>query len=440
MRKTVAALLAGVVWTCVVPSTSRGAEPVPGTVIDATTAEQVKDLLPPEIHAHYQKGEYVNRLIEFPDARWRWDDGFDEATKRNGERLVLDANKQPVDRVTGQRPDYISGLPFPDIRQDDPEGGYKALWNLAYAYYTGGNSHNETILNWVNRRGLDRAAEQNVYFLYYDGQPRKYSPPSNPQNFLFQFLAVTTSPADLQGTAALGYRFKDPTKRDMSWAYVPALRRVRAVSPANRSDGFLGSDQSQDDGFFFDGKPEDFDWKIVGHQEALRFVDPDSVANNVRRKPLPRGGWRTTAFNNPRTAGFQLGGEWKGIAWAPVVGALAKRKFWVLEGVPKDKYYLYGKLELWIDDTTWQGAWNRKFSWRGDLLNIYQVMGFATNDFNAEERWWGSTIGFQCSENVKSDRATVSGMAGRGEDPANDRRVPLDPDFFDYQSLSRFGK
>ena len=31
-----------------------------------------------------------------------------------------------------------------------------------------------------------------------------------------------------------------------------------SVSPANRSDGFLGSDMSQDDGPFFDGKPEDF--------------------------------------------------------------------------------------------------------------------------------------------------------------------------------------
>jgi hypothetical protein len=31
-------------------------------------------------------------------------------------------------------------------------------------------------------------------------------------------------------------------------------------------------------------------------------------------------------------------------------------------------------------------------------------------------------------------------MNGRGSDPANDRRVHLEPSFFDYQSLSRFGK
>ena len=81
----------------------------------------------------------------------------------------------------------------------------------------------------------------------------------NPNNFLMQFIAAATSPADLYGTTALTWRYRDSDKRDSNWVYVPALRRVRAVSPANRSDGFLGSDMSQDDGPFFDGKPEDFD-------------------------------------------------------------------------------------------------------------------------------------------------------------------------------------
>ncbi len=411
----------------------------PGSVLDRTTAAEARDLLPPEIHRHYEAGEYRNPVIDFPLERFRWDDGFEEASRRNGETLVLDANKQPVDRTTGQRPDYITGLPFPDIRQDDPDAGTKVLWNLAYAYYTGGNSHNWTTLAWLSRTGLQRSAVQDVHFLYYDGQPRHYSPPANPDNLLYQLLAVTKAPADLQGTAALSYRFRDPTKRDLSWAYVPALRRVRAVSPANRSDGFLGSDQSQDDGFFFDGKPEDFVWKVVGHREGLRFVDPDSVAGKVQKKALPGGGWRTIAYNDARAVGYMVK-DWDGVAWAPTAAAVAKRKFWILEGVPKDKYYLYGKLELWIDDTTWQGAWNRKFSWQGELLNTYQVMGFATSPYNERERWWGATFAYQCSENVKADRATVSGPSAPGEDPANDRRIPLKPDFFDYQTLNRFGK
>src|SRR5689334_7263838 len=304
MRRSLLVLLGCAAALVASPATA--AEPGPGTAIDEHNADDVKDLLPPEIYSHYKKGEYTNKLVEFPDTAFQWDDGYAEATQWNREHVILDANKQPVDRETGKRPDYISGQPFPGIKEDDPDGGYKILWNTNYGVYNGGNSRNVTEIDWLTTKALERSAGQDVVFLYYDGQPRHYSPAKNPDNFLFQFVAMTLGPADLQGTAALSWRYKDPGKRDANWAYVPALRRVRSVSPANRSDGFLGSDISQDDGNFFDGKPEDFVWKIVGHREGLRFTDPDSLAGKVVRRELKGGGWRTVFSNNARTAGFQV--------------------------------------------------------------------------------------------------------------------------------------
>ena len=409
-----------------------------GTTLDRSNADQAKDLLPPEILSHYQKGEYTNKIVDFPNSAFQWDDGFAEASAQNAKNLILDANKQPVDRTTNKRPDYIMGHPFPDIREDDPDAAVKVLWNTIYTVYTGGNSRNVTQLDWVSPTRVERESGQDVTFLYYDGQPKHYSPPNNPENLLFQFISLSLTPADLQGTAALSWRYKDPSKRDANWAYVPSLRRVRAVSPANRSDGFLGSDISQDDGNFFDGKPEDFTWRLVGRRDALRMTDPDALAGKVVRRPLPGGGWRTPFSNNDRTFGAQVK-DWKGIAWAPVAGGLTKRKVWVLEGIPKDHYYLYGKIELWIDDYTYEGAWNRKFSWQGDLLNTYQVTGPPSVPFNATERWLGSTFGYQTAENVKASRATVAGPSMPGDVP-QDRRLPLQPSFFDYQTLNRFGK
>ena len=192
------------------------AEVAAGTMINQSNADQLRDMLPPEILKHYKNGEYYNPVVDFPNGAFKWDDGFDEATRQNAERLTLDENKQPVDKSTMKRPDYLTGIPFPDIREDDPEGGYKVLWNLSYAYYNGGNSHNWTILNWLSRTGVQRAAVQDVYFLYYDGQPRQYSPKANPENILFQFLAVTATPPDLQGAAAVGDRYKEPGKRELS--------------------------------------------------------------------------------------------------------------------------------------------------------------------------------------------------------------------------------
>ena len=417
---------------------SARAELTTGTMLQQSNADQANGLLPPEILKHYKAGDYMNQIVDFPNGRFRWDDGFDAATRQNAERLILDENKAPVDKTTMKQPEYLTGLPFPDIREDDPDAAVKILWNTIYTVYTGGNSRNVTNLAWVSPTRIERESGQDVTFLYYDGQPKQYSPTSNPDNLLFQFIALSLTPADLQGTAALSWRYKDPAKRDANWAYVPSLRRVRAVSPANRSDGFLGSDISQDDGNFFDGKPEDFTWRLVGHRDALRMTDPDALAGKVVRRPLPGGGWRTPFTNNDRTFGAQVK-DWKGIAWAPVAGGLAKRKVWVLEAVPKDHYYLYGKIELWIDDYTYEGAWNRKFSWQGDLLNTYQVTGPPSAPFNATERWLGSTFGYQTAENVKASRATVAGPSMPGDVP-QDRRLPLQPSFFDYQTLNRFGK
>jgi hypothetical protein len=437
MRKTLAVGFA-LLSLLLLPTTRSGADLAPGTTLDQSNADEAANLLPPEILAHYKKGEYKNQIVEFPDSVFQWDDGHAEATEWNRQHLTIGPTKEPVDKDTGKRPDYITGTPFPDIRQDDPDAGIKVLWNFNYTVYNGGNSRNVTDLDWLSPTGLDRSAGQDVVFLYYDGQPKKYLPPSNPQNLQLQFLALTLGPADLQGTAALSWRFKDPGKRDANWAYVPALRRVRSVSPTNRSDGFLGSDMSQDDGPFFDGKPEDFNWKLVGQRDALRITDADSIAGKIVRRELPGGGWRTTFANNDKVAGFQVK-DWKGIAWAPVVAALTKRKVWVIEGTPKDQYYLYGKIELWFDSYTWEGAWNRKFSWKGELMNTLQVAGPATYPYNDKERWWGSTFGYQCAENVKANRATLAGLVPSG-DVANDRRMPPAPSFFDYQTLNRFGK
>src|SRR5436309_3213761 len=151
------------------------------------------------------------------------------------------------------------------------------LKHFYYRTYYFGNLRAESQLNMMSPASLERRLDVDVRFMYYDGVPEQERVKNNPQNFLYQQLVVVMSPNDLQGTGSLSWRYRDPQKRDSSWAYVPALRRVRAVSPANRSDGFLGSDMSQDDGPFFDGKPEDFDWKLKGEVDQLRFVDPGNL-------------------------------------------------------------------------------------------------------------------------------------------------------------------
>jgi len=414
----------------------------PGDVLSQENAAQAEALLPPEILRHYKDGKYKNKIVEWPSGAFRWETAFQEATLDNKGKYEVNDKGTIVDKATGEQPTYVYGFPFPDVDPNDPKAGAKILWNAYYGYWYLGNSRNAVRLVWVNPDGIDREAGQEVYFMYYDGQSEAYRVP-NPSNLLMQMIATTTFPSDLQGTTALAWRYRDPEKRDATWAYVPTLRRVRAVSPNNRSDGFLGSDMSQDDGPFFDGKPEDFEWKLVESKDQLRLVDPKSLDGTADYKWLPSGGWRTIFADIP-TVGFQ-DPEWKGLAWAPVAPALAKRPVWVIEATPKDQYYLYGKVQLYVDRETYQGVYNRKFNWRDELMNTYMILGMMsgkrTGAPDGREDWlWAANMGYQAAENVKLNRATVSGLEAPGKDPANDRRVPFDPQFFDFNTLSRFGK
>lgn len=412
-----------------------------GDVLDQSNWQTAKDLLPPDILRHYEKGEYVNRIIDYPTGNLHWEKAFAEATAKNVNTLDVNDAGTIIDKKTGKQPEYYYGLPFPEVDPKDPKAAVKIVWNQFISYWAGGNSYNKTLVAMLNPHNIDRSIVALGWFNFYDGQGTKYRLP-NPLNVESQFLGVTTAPTDLQGTASLTWRYRDPDKRDSVWAFVPALRRVRAVSPANRSDGYLGSDISGDDGFFFDGKPEDFEWKLIGQRDGLRLVDPGALGD-IKVEPAPGGGWVTLTEDGPQSVGFRVP-DWKGVYWAPTNLGLAKRRFWIVEATPRDKYYLYGRLELWIDTETWDGAWNRKFTWTGEFIHDYQLTARVNHRAGAgdNEEWLpAGTMAWACAENAKLNRATVSGIRPDGEPhAAYYRRVPLQPGLFDSQSLTRFGK
>ena len=419
-----------------------GAEIAPGLkvgdMLEQSNADKAKDLLPAQILKHYQSGEYKNRLVDYPLGNARWEKSWLEATEKNAGQLDVDDTGTIVFKGSGKPPEYIYGIPFPTIDPSDPKAAVKVVWNQFLAYWSGGNSFNVALVSMLQPKTVDRDIHADGYFMFYDGQSEKYRV-ANPLNLQSQFLGVVVFPSDLKGTASLTWRYRDAEKRDSVWAYVPALRRVRAVSPANRSDGYLGSDISGDDGFFFDGKPQDFQWKMIGRRDALRVVDPATVKGNVPVAPAPGGGWVTLTNDNQPMAGFQ-DPNWPGLAWAPINAGLAKRPVWVIEATPKDKYYLYGKIELWIDAETWDGAWNIKYSWQGDVVHSYQTMARVNQPAgNDGEFVFASTMVWACAENFKMNRATLGGMRPNPQAPFY-RRAPIDTNVFDSQALARYGK
>ncbi|HSQ00869.1 MAG TPA: DUF1329 domain-containing protein [Candidatus Dormibacteraeota bacterium] len=409
-----------------------------GMVLGPDTYQAAKDLLPPEILKHYQAGEYKNVIVDYPVGSSKWEPAWKDATEKNAGQLDVDDVGTIIFKGTGKQPDYLYGFPFPTIDPNDPKAAVKVVWNQFLSYWSGGSSFNDSRVVMLQPKGLDRDIHADGYFNFWDGQGEKYRKP-NPNNLQSQFLGVSTFPADLQGTASLSWRYRDPSKRDSVWAFLPALRRVRAVSPANRSDGYLGSDISGDDGFFFDGKPEDFEWKLIGQRDALRVVDPNTVKGDLKIPRAPGGGFSVLINDdNKPMVGFE-DPNWTGLSWAPLPAGLAKRPVWIVEGTPKDRYYLYGKIQLWIDAETWDGSWNIKYSWQGEVVHSYQTMARINQQADNGEVMPASTTVWACAENFKMNRATLGGMRARPKAPFL-RRPPIDPNLFDSQALARYGK
>src|SRR5262249_23727373 len=149
---------------------------------------------------------------------------------KNAGQLDVNENGTIVDKGSNKQPPYIMGFPFPIIDPADPKAGTKILWNYFYRTWYFGSVHAESQLNWVAVKNLERRTDVEANLESSDGTPPDQRLP-NADNFIVRVLATTTSPADLNGTAALTWRYRDTDKRDSNWAYVPALRRVRAVSP-----------------------------------------------------------------------------------------------------------------------------------------------------------------------------------------------------------------
>jgi hypothetical protein len=414
------------------------AQPAPGTVLDSDTWQQAQGLLPPEFLQRYQDGQWRHAVVEAPAGTRFGDADFLAAGARNAGQYALGPDGGVVESGSGKQPPFVYGPPFPIVDRDDPQAGAKIVWNFFYQSYVLGNSHNQVSLDWVGTTGMQRSIATDVFQHYFDGQPEKYRPASNPQNFLFQQISAVTGPADLQGTVALTHRFRDPSRRDQAWTFVPALRRVRAVSPANRSDGFLGSDMSQDDGSYFDGKPEDFDWKLVGEGEMLVLMDRAALMDrecHIAR--LPGGGFEGKDGLLPRFA-YQTPG-FSGLAWRPLESefVLVRRPVWLVEGTPKDKYYLYGRVALRFDKESWRGTYNSKYDWQGQILNSYLPVYGPYFDIDGEWRSYAKSL-FTMAQNWKLDRATVSYANPKA--PVQQSRISFPEGFFNVDQLSRQGK
>jgi len=104
------------------------------------------------------------------------------------------------------------------------------------------------VMRLVDRRGKERVRETRVYRKEYGGETRT--------------IAFYTSPANVRGTSFLTWDYADTQKDDDQWLYLPALRKVRRISAADRGDYFMGTDFTYED-IKLDGKLSESDYQYT---------------------------------------------------------------------------------------------------------------------------------------------------------------------------------
>lgn len=107
----------------------------------------------------------------------------------------------------------------------------------------------------IDKRGKERQRDTVIYRKFYDDQLRT--------------AVFYLSPANIRNTAFLTWDYTDALQDDDQWLYLPAMRKVRRISAADRGDYFLGTDFTYED-IKLDGKLSlsDYDFLYEGVEQS----------------------------------------------------------------------------------------------------------------------------------------------------------------------------
>ncbi len=401
----------------------------PGDVIDATNWQKAQGLLPDEIMEWIRKGELV---MEVGELQYRPADCLPSyalrASRENKGRYTLDENDAIVEKETGKAVQRLIGHPFPEVDPNDPKASQKIVYNCFYTVHANGDFIAFLHTDYIRRSGYERSTKGEMRNLAMVGNPEAVAR-DNPDGLEKYTLFVARSPYDIAGAAVMTWRYLDPQKQDNTFAFLPAIRRVRRMSSGNRSDAMFGSDAAVDDAGGFDGKVTSMEWKFVGQQEALI---PFASARLTPLVKSEQGGWRSPGDIGVMVYGYEKEG-WQGAPWLPVNWIWAKKPVVVLEAKAKDPYYNYGIQRLWVQTETWGVAYKTIFDKAGKYWKTFIAQ---PRYFESEDKTFHlAHAGDQLVIDERSNHATIF----RGPMPTEIWKYFADMDVNDF-SLAGFQK
>lgn len=308
----------------------------PGDVIQASNLETYKEYLSTGVADLVANEGHVIKIGE--TKTYPHHPKYAEFTAQYSPSVKLDP---ATDYFTG----YTRGQPFPAIDANDPKAGPKIGYNVEYRLRP-----DELIYEYIDLvyRGkndkIERLLNMKVRQLYFTGRATMPDIP-NPEKVRWQEFVGFSDPLDVAGVAFLIKRFMDPGRIDDSWAYIPAVRRIRRMGSAQRSDPLLGSDWSLEDMYCYNDKVEDQTWKLVKRQPMYL----NRYASTTEGRNVKWGGKNGWSF---REQPHEL------------------RDVYVIEGTPKRPRHPYSKRVMYIDAEWFDTPQVDTYDNKGELWKI----------------------------------------------------------------------
>lgn len=298
----------------------------------AKNVDEIKDLLPPFLYQVVKNPKLwgprrinVSPYIENDGTLWK---KYQEATEKYKGTATIDKD--------GWLRNYKAGCPFPN-----PKNGLELLWNFKKKF-----TEDDRILGTVtiitNRRGQDRYQTSDGNLMFFDGRlaiaPKPLYTP-NPHNYSRIDVYANAHPYEMQGTLSVIMQYNDPKKQDKFWLYLPALRRVRHLSAAQRTDRLPGGQDLMWENFdTFNGNPTAYNCKLIGRKEML-----------VVHNGYPKGEWIEHAHMAGPNDYYQ------------------KVNVYVNELTPKDPNFPFSKFVHYLDPKTFNAYYGEWYDKKGRL-------------------------------------------------------------------------
>jgi len=327
---------------CLLTAAAAHAEVQAGDMVSRGNADVAADLVSPGLAWCLRHGLQMKIV---PYRKIEWNKAYREATEKYAAQVRLSEDGRSL---IG----HVAGLPFPQLDPNDPQLALKIMWNYDRKPFA---TDDLDLRNFdadtgnITDRGLDVERHyllDHLRTLFYTARLYVDPKPVLPNSEGIRAkgsLHPILEPFDLKGTGMTTVRYLDPDRQDDTWLYLAALRRVRRLSSAQRSDALFAQDTDVDSYGGYAGQIPWFDWKYLGEKTVLASMHAEQFPVKYCEG----------------SGEFVFCDNWE------------KRQVYVVEGVPKNPQYAYGKRTLFIDKETYLIAFSDIYDRAGELWKVW---------------------------------------------------------------------